>query len=74
VVAKPDVIQLDEKAIWDLDAAGGLESGVLGNGSSLVAKDLPILGESSPLHRQFSSEVVPERVRPASLRDPAAQQ
>src|ERR1019366_7410678 len=34
----------------------------------------PIPGESSPLHWQFSSDVMPERVRPASLRHPAAQQ
>ena len=34
----------------------------------------PIPGESSPLHWQFSSDVMPERVCPASLRNPAAQQ
>jgi hypothetical protein len=40
----------------------------------VVAKGLPILGEGSPSHRQFSSDVMPERVRPGSLRNPAAQQ
>jgi hypothetical protein len=34
-------------------------NGGIGNGSSLVAKDLPIPGENSPSHRQFSSEVPP---------------
>jgi hypothetical protein len=43
VVGKPEVIQLDEKSISDLDPAGGLESGVLGNGSFLVAQRLPTI-------------------------------
>src|ERR1035437_4733945 len=37
----------------------GLQTGVLGDRSALVAKDLPIPGEHSPLHWQYSSEVPP---------------
>jgi hypothetical protein len=34
-------------------------NGILSNSSCLVAKDLPIPGEDSPSHRQFSGDVAP---------------
>jgi hypothetical protein len=46
-------------AISDLAAAGGPESGVLSNRSSLVTQDSPIPHPNSPAHRQFNREAPP---------------